>query len=127
MITKKYILESTYNVRTKTIAVDFSSDEKIYEKIGNGILGLEIGVLVNNVGISGYNHPDFFLDISDHVQLIRSLINCNIASIPYMCRLVMPKMVERKKGLVINIASLSGVIPCPLLTLYSASKVLEFI
>lgn len=111
-----------FNVRTKVIAVDFCKDAKIYEKIENSIAGLEIGVLINNVGMA-YEHPEFFLELPDHVKFINDLINCNIASIPHMCRLVMPQMVDRGKGLVINISSLSGVIPCPLLTLYSASKV----
>uniref|UniRef100_T1GKC5 Uncharacterized protein n=1 Tax=Megaselia scalaris TaxID=36166 RepID=T1GKC5_MEGSC len=39
-----------------------------------------------------------------------------------MTNLVLPSMVARKKGLIINIASMSGIIPNPLLSLYSGTK-----
>jgi len=40
-----------------------------------------------------------------------------------MTRIVLPQMLERKKGAIINISSASGVIPVPLLTVYSGTKV----
>lgn len=39
-----------------------------------------------------------------------------------MTRLVLPQMLERKKGAILNISSASGMYPVPLLTVYSASK-----
>lgn len=41
-----------------------------------------------------------------------------------MTRIVLPQMLERKKGAIINISSLSGAIPTPLLTVYSGTKVI---
>ena len=40
-----------------------------------------------------------------------------------MSSIVMPGMVEKKRGVVINIASAAGNMPVPLLTVYSACKV----
>ncbi|RXN17233.1 apoptosis inhibitor 5 [Labeo rohita] len=72
-------LESTYNVETKTIAVDYGQND-IYPKIEKGLAGLEIGVLVNNVGIS-YPYPEFFLHIPDLENFITNMINVNITSV----------------------------------------------
>lgn len=66
---------------------------------------------------------DYFLDISKPEEKITELINCNVMSVTQMTRLVLPHMVERRKGLVINISSEAGARPQPLLSLYSATKI----
>ncbi|XP_005986970.1 very-long-chain 3-oxoacyl-CoA reductase-A [Latimeria chalumnae] len=113
-------IKESCNVETKTIAVDFG-DVEIYKKIEAGLEGLEIGVLVNSVGIS-YDYPEYFLDVPDLNDLISKMININITSVCKMTRLVLPGMLERKKGVILNISSASGMYPVPLLTLYSATK-----
>ena len=40
-----------------------------------------------------------------------------------MTRIVLPGMIEKGRGAVVNISSIAGVRPSPLLTQYSASKV----
>ena len=74
---------------------------------------------MNNVGMS-YEHPQEFLELSS--TYVDTLINLNIVSLNAMTRIVLPQMVERKKGAVINISSFSAAIPAPLLSVYSASK-----
>ncbi|CAL8323265.1 very-long-chain 3-oxoacyl-CoA reductase-A [Gadus morhua] len=113
-------LEHQFKVETRTIAVDFGRSD-IYEKIDAGLAGLEIGVLVNNVGVS-YSYPEYYLHIPDLDNFITYMINVNITSVCQMTRLVLPRMAERSKGVILNISSASGMYPVPLLTVYSASK-----
>jgi len=109
-------------VDVKTIAVDFSStDDATYNRIAEGIKGLNIGILVNNVGIS-YPHAQFLNEIED--SLVKQLIDINVFSLTKMTKLVLPSMIEKKKGVIINVGSAAGLIPIgdPLYAVYSGTK-----
>jgi len=116
-------IEEKYKVKTLVIAVDFTDPDSVHQKISDGIQGLEgsIGVLVNNVGMS-YNHPEFYLQIEDLEKFNKDIVSMNVASVLNTTRAVMPGMVERKSGAVLNISSSSSMHSCPLLTVYAATK-----
>lgn len=79
-------IKEKFKVETRTIAVDFASED-IYDKIKTGLAGLEIGVLVNNVGMS-HEYPKYFSDIPDLDNMIKKMININILSVCKMTQLV---------------------------------------
>jgi 17beta-estradiol 17-dehydrogenase / very-long-chain 3-oxoacyl-CoA reductase len=114
-------LTDKYKVETKVIAVDFTEQTSIYTTIRNELGDLDIGVLVNNVGMS-YKSPEFFDVYGQSDKDLSNLINCNITSLTKMTAIVLPNMVKKRKGIIINNASGSGRIPTPLLTVYSATK-----
>ncbi|KAK3874766.1 hypothetical protein Pcinc_020328 [Petrolisthes cinctipes] len=113
-------IKSQYGTETRIIDVDFTQTD-IYDRLEKEVAGLDVGVLVNNVGMS-YDHPEFFIELPDCSRKCEHLINCNILSLTEMTRIVLPGMVERRRGLVINLSSLSSTIPAPLLAVYSATK-----
>ncbi|MEQ2302526.1 hypothetical protein AMECASPLE_007630 [Ameca splendens] len=116
-------IKNEYGRRTHTIQVDFTEGGSIYSSIAKELQGLQIGILVNNVGMTCTDHFAYFLETPDAEQKITQIINCNTLSVTQMTRLVLPGMVDRGTGLIINISSEMGVRPHPLLALYSATKI----
>lgn len=115
-------IKKKYKVNTAVLAVDFtSSDESFYDEIKTTIdtKCQPVGILVNNVGMS-FPFPGNFLDVSK--ELCDNIINVNIKSVNEMTRIVLPKMVDRQAGGIINVSSISGAVPAPMLSTYSASK-----
>ena len=79
--------------------------------------GGAIDVLINNAGVMPVGP---FLDHSD--AAVRSAVEVNLYGVLTGCRLVLPEMVERRRGQIINIASVAGVVAVPGQALYSATK-----
>ncbi|XP_063305526.1 very-long-chain 3-oxoacyl-CoA reductase-B-like [Pelobates fuscus] len=116
-------IEQKYGRKTKIIQTDFTRGSEMYQSIEDNLKGMEIGILVNNVGMILSKHPERFLNIPNINKAITDTINCNILSVLQMTRIVLPQMIERNKGLIINISSEAGNHPFPLLIVYSATKV----
>lgn len=98
-----------------------TEQSSIYSKIKAELSSLDIAILVNNVGIS-YKYPEYFDVYGENEKTLADMINCNITSVTKMTAIVLPNMVKKRKGIIVNNASASGRCPTPLLTLYSASK-----
>jgi len=79
--------------------------------------GGHIDVLINNAGVMPIGP---FLDQSE--QAIRSSIEVNLYGVIAGCQLALPDMIARRKGHIINIASLSGLIPVPGQVVYVGAK-----
>ncbi|KAF6728780.1 Very-long-chain 3-oxoacyl-CoA reductase [Oryzias melastigma] len=114
-------IEKQYGQKTRTIRVDFTDSCSIYSTYRQRTSGS--GDWINNVGMTCTDHFAYFLETPDIEQKITEIIRCNILSVPQMTRLVLPGMVERGTGLIINLSSEIGARPQPLLTLYSATKI----
>ncbi|XP_055329671.1 very-long-chain 3-oxoacyl-CoA reductase-B-like [Paramacrobiotus metropolitanus] len=114
-------IESVHGVKTKIIVANFSHVEGVYEHIKRELDGLEIGVLVNNVGVT-YPNPEFLADLPGGTEFLNAMINCNVLSQTHMTSIVLPGMLARRSGAVISLSSACGDIPIPLLSVYSATK-----
>lgn len=77
----------------------------------------EIAVLVNNAGIA---EQSLFTDITD--EMWHRMIETNLSGAFYCCRAVLPFMIHRKSGKIINISSIWGEIGGSCEVHYSAAK-----
>ncbi|NWV90655.1 HSDL1 protein, partial [Machaerirhynchus nigripectus] len=112
-------ISETYQVETDIIVADFSKGRELYPAIKEALKDREIGILVNNVGVF-YAHTDYFTNVSE--DTLWDLIHVNIASATMMTQIVLPGMVKKKKGAIVNLSSLACCQPTPMFTAYGASK-----
>lgn len=77
-----------------------------------------IDVLVNNAGLALGLNPAHQTDMADW----EAMVDTNIKGLMYMTRLVVPGMVERKSGHIINMGSIAGSWPYPGGNAYGATK-----
>lgn len=76
-----------------------------------------VDVLINNAGVSSQK---LFTDITDDDW--RKTIGVNLDGVFYCCREVLPQMISRKNGVIINISSMWGEVGASCEVHYSASK-----
>ncbi|CAM3440403.1 3-ketoacyl-ACP reductase [Paenibacillus lupini] len=94
---------------------DLASITAAVESI-RGELGA-IDILVNNAGISKFGG---FMELTPEEWT--NIIDVNVKGVYYTTRAVLPEMMERNAGDIINIASTAGQRGAPLTSAYTASK-----
>ncbi|PUZ61048.1 hypothetical protein GQ55_4G238300 [Panicum hallii var. hallii] len=119
-------ITSRHTVETRTVVFDLSlvgtpqGDESM-RRLRAAIEGLDVGVLVNNAGVAkpavAYLHE---AEVEAWVRMIR----VNLWALTEVTAAVLPGMVERGRGAVVNMGSASSeAIPSfPLNTIYAATK-----
>lgn len=79
--------------------------------------GGHIDVLINNAGVMPVGP---FLQLSQ--DAIRSSIEVNFYGVLTGCQLVLPEMVKRRSGHIVNIASMAGMVAVPGQVVYAGTK-----
>jgi len=114
------LAESKYGVQTKQIALNFTDANSAgFSQLQELVTKIPVGVLINNVGTNS-EIPTFFVD--EQEQVLRDIIEVNCQGAIRITKSIVPGMIERRNGLIINVGSGSGLVPTPLLSVYSASK-----
>lgn len=107
-----------FGVKVSLASADVSNMESVNQAVDKirGELG-SIEILVNNAGISKFGH---FLEL-DPEEWAR-IMQVNVMGVYYVTRAVLPEMIEREAGDIINISSSAGQKGAPITSAYSASK-----
>ncbi|EKG10075.1 Short-chain dehydrogenase/reductase SDR [Macrophomina phaseolina MS6] len=100
--------------------MDFAANKDAdYDALAALIADLDVSILINNVGLS-HSIPVPFV-LTPFAEM-RDIITINCLGTLRVTQLVAPKLVSRKKGLILTMASFGGIMPTPLLATYSGSK-----
>ncbi|MCM3575031.1 3-ketoacyl-ACP reductase [Mesobacillus subterraneus] len=107
-----------YGVNVSGAVADVSDMESVQHAVGHITEELgSVDILINNAGIAKFGG---FLDLDP--QEWEKIIQVNLMGTYYVTRAVLPGMIERKTGDIINVASTAGQKGAPVTSAYSASK-----
>lgn len=110
----KIEFEEKYHVNVKIVVMDLMIEEncrKLHEE------NREINILVNNAGFGVFGE---FIDTNLQKEL--DLIKTNIMAVHILTKLYLQDMVTRDEGRILNVSSIAGNMPGPLMCAYYASK-----
>jgi short-subunit dehydrogenase len=111
-------LTEKYGVKVLVVPSDLmqiGAAKKIYETVKEQ--NIEIEFLINNAGLGGYG-KFYERDRNKEVDMIQ----LNIVALTELTHLILPEMVARKSGKILNTASTAGFIPGPMQSVYFATK-----
>ena len=100
---------------TEIIVKDLSNEEnckQLYSMVGDNI-----DILINNAGFGIYGEFTE-TDLDKEIEMI----NTNIVAVHILTKLFLKGMVKKDEGHILNVASIAGFMPGPLMQSYYASK-----
>ena len=99
---------------TKIVVMDISNEEnckKIYEE------NKDIDILINNAGFGDCGHFEE-TSLDKDIQMIHT----NIIAYHILTKLYLKEMIKKDSGKILNVASIAGFMPGPLMTTYYSTK-----
>lgn len=114
-------LQSTYGIQTKTISADLADPAVAGQLLAaTEGAGTPIDILINNAGFGYYGK---FAESDPENQ--RQMVELNCASVVHLTQLFLPKMIERRNGYVMIVASTAAYQPVAYMATYAATKVFD--
>ncbi|MCM3005053.1 SDR family NAD(P)-dependent oxidoreductase [Priestia koreensis] len=114
----KQNLEARYEAQVILFVKDLSNPDHI-QQLHDELQeqGIIIDYLVNNAGFGLFGE---FIETDTEKEL--NMIDLNIRSLTHLSKLLLPGMVERRSGGILNVASSAAFQPGPLMAVYYATK-----
>lgn len=109
-------LKNELSTEVKAIAVDLENADACRE-LYNTVRNDNIDILVNNAGFG-----EFGEFTTTNLDKEISMINTNITAVHILTKLFLKDMVKKDKGYILNVASIAGFMPGPLMATYYSTK-----
>jgi uncharacterized protein len=107
-----------HGVRAEAVAADLAVPGAAAALVARvRSLGIDVDVLVNN---AGFGHYGRFAETSLDTEL--SMIQLNIVALTELTKRLLPEMIARRSGRIMNVASTAAFFPGPLMAVYYATK-----
>lgn len=100
------------------LVVDLGDAEELERFVADvQALDLEIDVLINNAGLGDHG----LFDTSDWAR-VKAMIDVNMMALTRVTHALLPPMIVRRRGSIVNVSSIASLLPLPHLAVYAATK-----
>ena len=107
-------LKENNNIKIKTISMDLSQEENCID-LHKSVK--DVDILINNAGFGdcgNFTHTELNKELS--------MIKTNIIAYHILTKLYLKEMIKKDSGKILNVASIAGFMPGPLMTTYYSTK-----
>lgn len=112
---------SARRVETRIVTADLNdpaAPQQIYDATEGA--GLAVDILINNAGFGQYGAFE-----AGRIDQELGMVRVNCEAVVHMARLFVPRMIERRRGWMLVVASTASFQPIPYYTTYAATKVFD--
>ena len=112
------LLQARHRVRVEVVVMDLARAEAAEELVGElGSRGLEVSTLINNAGFGSIGS---FVELPLEREI--AMIQLNAVTVMGLTRLLLPPMLARGSGQIVNVSSVLGEFPMARSAVYAATK-----
>lgn len=104
------------NVDVVELAVDLAAPDGA-ARVAAAVAGLDVDLLVNNAGVGAFGRTD---EIPPEDQA--EMVDLNCRALLELSTRLLPPMIARRRGAILNVGSVAGFLPGPFMAGYFASK-----
>ncbi len=110
--------ERSYSIQVNIICCDLSETNAVEQIITSlQSLNIDVDILINNAGFGFFGKFD-----ETDIQKETDMLQVNVVALTQLTKAIYQQMIKKGHGYILNIASVAGFMPGPLMAVYYASK-----
>ena len=112
-------LEKEHGIQCRCVAQDLAADRAV-EHVVTAVGDTPVGILVNNAGFGYGGHFE-----TRDAERLANMVALNCSAPVLLSRAFLPQMLARKRGAIIMVSSVLGLVPGPFDAVYAATKAFD--